>query len=793
MELEKVSLKEFFSEHREDIRNVLNNSVNTLFLGDVSPEKYATSIDHLAGLLKQPYPRQARVAIAGYEYLKKNNALIYSAMMGTGKTLISLCLAFLQAVRVSKNLNYAIVCPTHLVDKWIKEIESTIPQWLDYEICLIKSGVEFLSFARDRNRKRVRFYVFSKEVCKLSYTRDEPSRSVLFARNISSFEKEYVCPHCGNVYSEYEVQRFSEFSAFLKGLGNGEKKKLELYCRKCTIQSNAFVSSSFKEFCGFHSGQRQKPSLNDRKISVSEAIRSIGNKGLFDLLLIDEAHEFSNKDTLQGKAMSLLVRHSKKVVGLTGTILNGYVSSLYHLLFTFFPKKMISMGYGYGQEKKFSSVFGGFDKKVELTASECRKINKDGFFLEDGGVSKLGGEKRVAPIINPSLLRFLISNTIFMGLEDLNISLPKYSESVCFVTPECNPSYIEYIGALANEMADKESLFAKKFVGAFVNHSLAILDLPFLKFESKAEIVIDECEMTKEFVYEPYFKEDYITNKEHRLFELLLDELKQGRKCLVYVHFSSESIKRVVGVLQRLFSERKMGYISVEGMSSSVSAQKRETWLKAKNADVLVTNPELVKTGLDLYQYPTIIYHQFGYNIQTIKQSSRRAWRLGQTQECKTIFLCYAKSSQSIALNLVARKIKASNDVEGKVLVSSNDISFLASGEEWDIRNAIAQSMLSKKDKDKQEDISFGDLNFSVKKMGVFEEYCKERFQNKPKKTEGELKTTARYAPIRVGGACGSLFSFCDSSITNIRHRKKKNETKQAQVDNSPTLFDFGS
>jgi len=79
-----------------------------------------------------------------------------------------------------------------------------------------------------------------------------------------------------------------------------------------------------------------------------------------------------------------------------------------------------------------------------------------------------------------------------------------------------------------------------------------------------------------------------------------------------------------------------------------------------RGVDVLITNPELVKTGLDLYDFPTIAYLQSGYNVYTLQQAARRSWRIGQKQDVDVRFLGYANSAQMACLKLMAKKIAVS-------------------------------------------------------------------------------------------------------------------------------------
>jgi hypothetical protein len=80
---------------------------------------------------------------------------------------------------------------------------------------------------------------------------------------------------------------------------------------------------------------------------------------------------------------------------------------------------------------------------------------------------------------------------------------------------------------------------------------------------------------------------------------------------------------------------------------------RREDWIAEqldRGIDVLITNPELVKTGLDLLEFPTIVFMQSGYNVYSLQQAARRSWRIGQKQPVRVIYLGYANTSQMTCL-----------------------------------------------------------------------------------------------------------------------------------------------
>ncbi|CAD7783899.1 MAG: hypothetical protein KCCBMMGE_02308 [Candidatus Methanoperedenaceae archaeon GB37] len=79
----------------------------------------------------------------------------------------------------------------------------------------------------------------------------------------------------------------------------------------------------------------------------------------------------------------------------------------------------------------------------------------------------------------------------------------------------------------------------------------------------------------------------------------------------------------------------------------------------------MICNPELVKTGLDLIEFPTVIYYQTGYSIYTLRQAARRTWRIGQDKDVRVYYLVYRDSMQETAMRLIATKLETSLAIEG--------------------------------------------------------------------------------------------------------------------------------
>ena len=63
---------------------------------------------------------------------------------------------------------------------------------------------------------------------------------------------------------------------------------------------------------------------------------------------------------------------------------------------------------------------------------------------------------------------------------------------------------------------------------------------------------------------------------------------------------------------------------------------------------------------------PSLIFYESGYSLHTLRQASRRSWRIGQRQPVRVLFLHYEDTMQSSCLRLMGKKLLVSLALEGK-------------------------------------------------------------------------------------------------------------------------------
>jgi hypothetical protein len=140
-------------------------------------------------------------------------------------------------------------------------------------------------------------------------------------------------------------------------------------------------------------------------------------------------------------------------------------------------------------------------------------------------------------------------------------------------------------------------------------------------------------------------------------------------------------------------------------LTANVPPNKREEWVEKQVEDgiqVLITNPSLVETGLDLNDFTTLYYYNIGYNLFTLRQSSRRSWRINQkAPRIEVYFNYYEGTMQHRAIRLMASKLAVAGIIEGNF----TDEGLAAMSDCADMTTALARE-LTHGIKDEVEDLS---------------------------------------------------------------------------------------
>lgn len=402
---------------------------------------------------------------------------------------------------------------------------------------------------------------------------------------------------------------------------------------------------------------------------ASEFVKRYLPQNTFDLLIADEAHEYKNAGSAQGQAMGVLISKVRKALLLTGTLMGGYAEDLFHLLFRALPGRMIEDGYKPSQSGSMTSAAMAFMRDHGVLKDIYSESTGEAHKTAKG--SKVSVRTVKAPGFGPKgVLRCILPFTVFLKLRDLGGNvLPPYDEEFreIAMTPEQNSVYRQLAQTLTTELKQALARRDTTLLGVVLNVLLAWPDCCF-----RAESVVHPRKRTTLAFTPSLFSDLDVMPKEQALIDICRQEKTAGRKVLIYSVYTGtrDTTSRLKLVLERNGFKPAV-------LRASVETSRREDWIAEqldRDIDELITNPELVKTGLDLLEFQTIVFMQSGFNVYTLQQAARRSWRIGQKHPVKVIFLGYAGSSQMTCLELMAKKIMVSQSTSGDVPESGLDV-----------------------------------------------------------------------------------------------------------------------
>lgn len=713
-----IGLTEFIDEFGDELLDSLNRSNPPVYTG----QRHADRQRVLEGLARSPFPAQAEVVQAAAALLldRHEQACVLNAEMGTGKTMMAIAIAaVMHAAGYRRTL---VVSPPHLVYKWRREILETVP---GARVWVLNGPDTLVKLLRLRDQLgapydgRQEFFVLGRVRMRMGFhwrlacwpkraaggrhlagcpdcgrLLEDPDGNLLTMELFRSEERRRRCPHCGaalwtlmrpgqadpsdrrttilksmcriptigpvraerllNDFGEdflasMLVDNVSEFVNLMDAQGN-----FIFSDRQAKRMERAMANLEF----GFGEGGYQPTEFIKRRLP----------DGYFDLLVVDEGHEYKNSGSAQGQAMGVLAAKARKTVLLTGTLMGGYADDLFYLLFRILTRRMIEDGYRPNARGSMAPAAMSFMRD--------HGVLKDIYTERDGESHKTARGKKLsvrtvkAPGFGPKgIHRFVLPFTVFLKLKDIGGNvLPDYREEFVDVpmAPEQATAYQRLAATLTTELRQALARRDTTLLGVVLNVLLAWPDCCF-----RAEVVKHPRTRNTLALVPTLFGDEELMPKERALVDLCLAEKAKQRKVLAYTVYSGT--RDTTSRLKRMLEQAGL---KVAVLRASVDTARREDWILDqvdRGIDVLITNPELVKTGLDLLDFPTIAFLQTGYNVYTLQQAARRSWRIGQKNPVRVVFFGYAGSSQITCLQLMAKKIAVAQSTSGDVPESGLD------------------------------------------------------------------------------------------------------------------------
>ena len=618
-------------------------------------------------LLRRPFPAQTIALMGVVKRWQYARTAMVVAECGTGKTLISL--GAMHVHSQGHPFTALAMVPPHLVEKWAREAFLTLPGLRVFLIDDLRNGGDEKK-SHGVNEVRLRQGRIVREglhttLSELRLRKDSPSsrkrwlslcgRPSLFivgrerAKLGYFWRHAYRVPHSGP-YVGCVVNSDTGKPVIVdeSRLTAGEFEKVKI--------AETIEARGEKACRPLHSPLWQADSDRIRRMAPIEFIGRY-MAAWFDYAICDEIHQLAG-DTAQGNALGTLASCTDRIVGLTGTLLGGYADDLFNTLFRLEAKRMKEHGYEWGTTGRSSFIqdYGVLETitKVEPANNACSK-------------AKTTSTVRRKPGASPLLFgEFLMQLCAFVFLEDISGELPPYEET--YLSVPMDAPMQEAYRELEEDMrkALKAHRGNRSVLSTMLNTLLLYPDHPYGLGTLYGTEFDPELKRKVRFVIaEPRdLPEDSIYSKERRLIEEIKKELAEGRRCQVFAVYTQKH--DVTARLQRILSNEG---IETAVLRASVDTSKREAWYakQVKNGvQAVICHPKLVETGLDLLDFPTIIFCESGYSLHTLRQASRRSWRIGQRRPVRVKFLCSEGTMQTSCLRLMGKKLLVALTMEGK-------------------------------------------------------------------------------------------------------------------------------
>ena len=619
----------------------------------------------LPRLLRKPLGAQADAIRGAALSLEAHRGTTVVGEMGTGKTFIGAAAAYMAGFQ-----RVLILCPPHLVPKWKREVEMTVP---GVRAAIVESITD-LEMLRYSIGSGPLFVVMSREKAKLSYRwkaavierwATSKGRLIRVEETGEPFRVP-CCPDC-------TAQAVDKDGVPLTDKALNRRKHTCADCGAPLWQAD-------------RSGPKRYPLADYIKHRM---------KGFFDLLITDEVHEYKGRGSAQGIAAGILADVCRKSLSLSGTLMGGYSSTLFHLLYRFSPE--IRKEFGRSDEHRWIERYG-FE---EVTVGK-----PDDDAIEDGRNSRRRSFRKVVrerPGLVPSALFHIIGNTVFLRLTDVASGLPDYDEQILVSGMDSEEdatgysqrsAYNKVFEELRKELANALKAGSKRLLATYLQTLLA-----YPEGCTKGETVFDP-RTGDVIVAVPPLSEEKLYPKEKALVDLVAAERLAGRRVLVYV--THTGTRDITGRMEDILTRH--GFRVAVMKADAVAPDKREKWVADRvkqSIDVMICHPRLVQTGLDLIDFPTLCWYETDYSVYVMRQASRRSWRIGQTRPVKVVFMSYRNTLQADALKLVAKKLQSSLAVEGE-LPEDGLATYGDDGE--DVMMALARKIVSGDDEEEADE-----------------------------------------------------------------------------------------
>lgn len=387
-------------------------------------------------------------------------------------------------------------------------------------------------------------------------------------------------------------------------------------------------------------------------------------RGVFDLIGIDEAHEYGSDGSAQERAAHRLTGLGAPVVLLTGSLVNGYAEHLFANLWAL--SRRFREVYPRSARGAFAKKYG-YSKRFVPTTDGDKRRDRGAVTDRVDGPRSLGSAPGVQPV---AVLEWVLPWAVTLHKADLNLDLPELTVTRVPVTPSAaqiavhrpmlaalvaqvrKDSFTALQGALWGQLSEAPSHLDRMTadVGNTEDGSW-VVQYP----EHHGAAVVHRAAP---------LSEDTILPKEEWMLGTVDDELKNDRPVIICARHLD-----LFPRYAKLIRDRLGAKVAVLD-AAKVSASKRQAWIKKQTASgvrVLLTNPVAIQTGLNCLTYFATEIWMENPNCDAIvyRQAVGRIDRIGQTKPPRVFFPVYEDTVQAPLHALLLAKVAVSQSTDG--------------------------------------------------------------------------------------------------------------------------------
>ena len=618
---------------------------------------------------REPVGKQAADAVTLAAALQQKGRANLLGKQGTGKTFTALMTtAGIGAARI------LVVTPAHVVTTWINEITE----------CLPEAKVRVCRQALNRSRKPSVDAVYGECDYETALATPASPEAPLFVivPQASAANGYGMKPNIRHVGPSQPNRLYRRYHYRGQQVVPGSKFELETVqeegftCPVCwhllsaDDQFNRQDRKSHDLHCTQCQAALMEPDNRKRSYPLLQYIARRRAKR-HDLLIIDETHQYKAADTARGEVIGRCAQKSEKVLALTGTYIGGLVSEAFYLLQRTRPG--FSREWPWNNLGQFVEQYGRYRHYYHPKGQKNQNPIRAGKQLATRW-NKVRRQEIAG--YHPLMLQYLLDSSVFTTMPDLRRDLPDTDIRKLLpppqVTPVLAPLDTEVRGTDQYSQATWYDALEKAMTGN-VKSGLSIghrYNLGLYRQELltapencwKGTSPVDR--RTKETVITlPPLAEDCEYPKEKALVELLQEQKQRERKFLLYCTHTRErdTVSRTQNIL------RNHGIDALYLDTAKVPPHDRLAWLQenAYGYDGVIVNPNAVASGLNLVEYPTIVWLETDQSLFTSEQASARSDRINQTEPVEVYYLAYAGTLQEKALESMAAKTDAARSLYG--------------------------------------------------------------------------------------------------------------------------------